>query len=100
MNLSIESSEESPPVTEPVEAWIVVWSGTAKVKLHKILKNLTPSMVVIETSVGVYSVVRSADVYPDERNACLAAWLKHLEDASSQMAWAKAMKKRADELNK
>lgn len=100
MNQSNDSSEGLQPAPTPGEGWVVAWDGAKKVAIHKILNNLNPPRAVIESGGCVYGIEMAADVYPDERNACIAGWMKRMEEAASAMKKAEAFKKRADELNK
>ena len=100
MNQSSDSNEELQPAPNPGEGWVVAWDGPKKVAIHKILNHLNPPRAVIESGGCVFGLEVAAEVYPDERNACVAGWMKRMEEAATAMKRAEEFKKRADQLNK
>ena len=99
-NANRKSKDDTEPTPEPTEAWVVAWDGAKQVKLHRLLNQFTPARAVIESGGSLVAIEMAADVYPDERNACIAGWMKRMEEAAAKMKQAEAFKKRADELNK
>lgn len=100
MNALNESSEEFPQEqkTEPRMAWVVAWDGTKQVELHKTLNQFNPPRAVIVSGGCLLSLELLSDVFDTEYAACVAGWLKLMEEAAAKMKQAEAFKKRSDEL--